>query len=110
MARITMLPHVASAAVGTEPQQTAAQWFVNEMARLGLPNIELFCRMKAAGFTGNSPNIISLWRSGACAISLKALPALLEALGIGADQSRLWVRHFTYGQYPGLGVLLAEAA
>lgn len=109
MARITLLPREAQAPIGTR-EQTAAEWLAREMECRHLSGMELFRGMQRAGFTGRSPNIVSLWRTGASAISLRTLPLVLAALGMTNREKRLWVRHFTCADYPELQPFLEEAA
>lgn len=89
---------------------THGQWLCREMESRAIANNELFRRMSVLGFEGQSSNIVSMWRSDTCKIGLDTLPKLLGALGMGEDEARAWVFHFTGAAYPALAPYLQVAA
>jgi hypothetical protein len=98
MARQVFLPLDPRGATGND--QTSGQWLTAEMARRGLSNSEFFARLCRLGFTSTSGNIVSMWRTDRCAISLEALPLVLEALDIAPAERPLWALHFLRAVHP----------
>lgn len=89
---------------------THGQWLCGEMQSRGITNIELFMRMSRLGFSGQSANIVSMWRADACRVALDTLPMLLEALGMGEEARHAWVVHYMVAKYPALAPYLRGAA
>jgi hypothetical protein len=110
VARTIMLPNDSRTRPGTCRKQTAGDWLAREMEQRQISNTILFARMRRAGYSATASNIVSQWRSGDTAISLKTLPFLLGALGMDGDEQRLWARHFICAELPELWPLLEEAA
>ncbi len=100
MARQILLPIDSRGTTGQ--YQTSGQWLTAEMARRGIPNGELYSRLCRLGFASASGNIVSMWRTDRCAISLEVLPLVLEALGIAPDERPLWALHFLRAIHPRL--------
>jgi hypothetical protein len=89
---------------------THGQWLCGQMRQRGVASGELFKRMGRFGYEAQSQNIVSMWRSDRCRIGLDCLPKLLEALGMGENEQRAWVVHFTSATYPALAPYLRRAA
>jgi hypothetical protein len=104
----TLIP--ASLDVAERNVVTHGQWLCGEMEARGITNLELFRRMSRLGYTGQSSNIVSVWRGDGCKIALDTLPWLLGALGMDEDERRAWVVHFTCATYPALAPYLQVAA
>lgn len=109
MARSIRLPRDPWVRPGTKLDRTAGEWLVEEMTAREICNTDLFASMRKLGFSATSVNIVTMWRSGSLAISLRTLPLILEALGMHAEEQRLWARHFASAELPDLWPLLEEA-
>ena len=106
MTRPTWLPLHPTDPPGLHKAQTSGAWLTHEMERRNISNLELYGRLRAAGFRGVSTNIISLWRTDKTAIAPETLPLLLEALDMPFPNRQLWAKHFFHAQHPDLAGLI----
>ena len=106
MTRPTWLPLYPTDPPGLHKAQTSGAWLMHEMERRNISNLELYRRLRAAGFRGVSANIISLWRTDKTAIAPETLPLLLEALDIPSPDRQLWATLFFHALHPDLADLI----